>query len=84
MREMRKEISRLKCIKITKQLVAKRIKQRSHNIKDGLGHKKGAKTNGRKVINAYDCVKFHQQRKNRYRTTYTKGGTKTAPSSTAN
>jgi hypothetical protein len=28
------------------------------NIKDGLGHKKGAKTNGRKVFNGYECIKF--------------------------
>jgi hypothetical protein len=27
-------------------------------IKDGLGHIKGDKTNGRKVINGYECVQF--------------------------
>ena len=31
---------------------------RHPHIKDGLGHKKGAKTNGRKVINGYECVNF--------------------------
>jgi hypothetical protein len=29
---------------------------RHPHIKDGLGHIKGAKTNGRKVINGYECV----------------------------
>jgi hypothetical protein len=31
---------------------------RHYHIKDGLGHTKGAKTNGRKVINGYECVQF--------------------------
>ena len=30
---------------------------RPHN-KDGLGYTKGAKSNGRKVINGYKCVQF--------------------------
>jgi hypothetical protein len=29
---------------------------RHPHIKDGLGHTKGGKTNGRKVINGYECV----------------------------
>jgi hypothetical protein len=31
---------------------------RHPHIKDGLGHTKGSKTNGRKVINGYECVQF--------------------------
>jgi hypothetical protein len=31
---------------------------RHPHIKDGLRHTKGAKTNGRKVINGYECVQF--------------------------
>jgi hypothetical protein len=31
---------------------------RHPHIKDGLEHTKGAKTNGRKVINGYECVQF--------------------------
>jgi hypothetical protein len=31
---------------------------RHPHIKDGLGHTKGGKTNGRKVINGYECVQF--------------------------
>ena len=31
---------------------------RNPHIKDGLGHTHGGKTNGRKVINGYECVQF--------------------------
>jgi len=31
---------------------------RHPHIKDRLGHTKGRKFNGRKVINGYECVKF--------------------------
>jgi hypothetical protein len=31
---------------------------RHPHIKDGLGHTKETKTNGRKVINGYECVLF--------------------------
>jgi hypothetical protein len=31
---------------------------RNSRIKDGLGHTHGGKTNGRKVINGYECVQF--------------------------
>jgi len=31
---------------------------RHPHIKDGLGHTKGGKTNGRKVVNGYECVQF--------------------------
>jgi hypothetical protein len=31
---------------------------RHPHIKDGLGHTKEGKTNGRKVINGYECVLF--------------------------
>ena len=69
MSEMRKEISRLnvvineKCNKVTSdkenQPKKPQYKDGRHpHIKDGLGHKKGAKTNGRKVINGYESVKF--------------------------
>ena len=30
-------------------------------IKHGLGHTTGAKTNGRKIINGYECVKFERK-----------------------
>jgi len=67
--EMRKEISRLnvviseKCNKVSSgkenpSMKAQYKDGRHPNIKDGLGLKKGAKTNGRKVINGYECVKF--------------------------
>ena len=32
--------------------------ERNPRIKDGLGHTHGGKTNGRKVINGYECVQF--------------------------
>ena len=31
---------------------------RNPRIKDGLGHTHGGKTNGRNVINGYECVQF--------------------------
>ena len=31
---------------------------RNSRIKDGLGHTHGGKTNGRKVINGYECVQI--------------------------
>ena len=38
------------------------FKQRRHpSIKHGLGHTAGAKTNGRKIINSYECVKFERK-----------------------
>jgi len=69
MSEMIKDISRLntvideKCNKVTSgkenQPKKPQYKDGRHpHIKDGLGHKKGAKTNGRKVINGYECVEF--------------------------
>ena len=33
-------------------------KGRNPSIKHGLGHTKGAKTNGRKIVNGYECVQF--------------------------
>jgi hypothetical protein len=67
--EMRKEISRLnvvineKCNKVDsdKENQSKKAQYKDGRhpyIKDGLGLKKGAKTNGRKVISGYECVKF--------------------------
>ena len=38
------------------------FKQGIHpSIKHGLGHTAGAKTNGRKIINGYECVKFERK-----------------------
>ena len=35
------------------------FKQGRHpSIKHGLGHTKGAKTNGRRIVNGYACVQF--------------------------
>jgi hypothetical protein len=70
MEAMRKEIIRLNdvigkgCMNNKKQVSGKedqpkkpQFKNRRHpHIKDGLGHTKGGKTNGRKVINGYECV----------------------------
>jgi hypothetical protein len=40
------------------------FKQGRHpSIKHGLGHTTGAKTNGRKIINGYECVKFERKGK---------------------
>ena len=30
-------------------------------IKDGLGHTKGAKTNGQKLVNGFECVQFERK-----------------------
>jgi chromosome segregation ATPase len=70
MEAMRKEIVRLNdvigtgCMNGKKQVSDKedqpkkpQYKNGRHpHIKDGLGHTKGGKTNGRKVINGYECV----------------------------
>ena len=38
------------------------FKQGTHpSIKHGLGHTAGAKTNRRKIINGYECVKFERK-----------------------
>ena len=38
------------------------FKQGRHpSIKHGFGHTTGAKTNGRKIINGYECVKFERK-----------------------
>jgi hypothetical protein len=40
------------------------FKQGRHpSIKHGLGHTSGAKTNGRKIINGYECVRFERKGK---------------------
>ena len=40
------------------------FKQGRHpSIKHGLGHTVGAKTNGRKIINGYECVKFERKKR---------------------
>jgi hypothetical protein len=36
-------------------------KGRHPSIKHGLGHTKGAKTNGRKIVNGYECVQFKKK-----------------------
>jgi hypothetical protein len=75
---MRKEIARLSeiigkgCLSGKAQVSDKKIndskvpqfKQGRHpSIKLGLGHTTGAKTNGRKIINGYECVKFERKDK---------------------
>ena len=35
-------------------------KGRHPSIKHGLGHTKGAKANGRKIVNGYECVQFER------------------------
>jgi hypothetical protein len=72
MEVMKKEIARLnamlgkKCMEGKKSAGGK-VEQpkrsqykdgRNPHIKDGLGHTHGGKTNGRKVINGYECVQF--------------------------
>ena len=45
-----------------RQIIQKCLKQGRHpSIKHGLGHTAGAKTNGRKIINDYECVKFERK-----------------------
>ena len=40
------------------------FKQGRHpSIKHGLGHTKGAKTNGRRIVNGYECVQFESKEK---------------------
>ena len=40
------------------------FKQGRHpSIKHGLGHTKGAKTNGRRIVNGYECVQFERKGK---------------------
>jgi hypothetical protein len=78
MEAMRKEIARLNdiigkgCLSGKAQLSDKKpndlkvpkFKQGRHpSIKHGLGHTAGAKTNGRKIINGYECVKFERKGK---------------------
>jgi hypothetical protein len=72
MEAMRKEIVRLngilgtRCIKDVKTASGKEDQPkrplykdgRHPHIKDGFGHIKGGKTNGRKMINGYECVQF--------------------------
>ena len=72
MKAMRKEIARLNdmigkgCMNSKNQVSGKedqpkkpQYKNGRHpHIKDGLGHTKGDKTNGRKIINGYKCVQF--------------------------
>ena len=76
METMRKEIARLNkiiskgCLSGKAQVSDKKandskvpqFKQGRHpSIKHGLGHTIGAKTNGRKIINGYECVKFERK-----------------------
>ena len=35
--------------------------RRYPSIKDWLGHTKGAKTNGRKLVNGFECVQFERK-----------------------
>ena len=76
MEAMRKEIARLNeiiskdCLSGKAQVSDKKVnnskvpqfKQGRHPlIKHRLGHTVGAKTNGRKIINGYECVKFERK-----------------------
>ena len=78
MEAMRKEIARLNeiivkgCLSGKAQVSDKKanyskvpqLKQGRHpSIKHGLGHTTGAKTNGRKIINGYECVKFERKKR---------------------
>jgi hypothetical protein len=78
MEAMRKEIARLNeiigkdCLSGKAHVSDKKLnnskvpqfKQGRHpSIKHGLGHTVGAKTNGRKIINGYECVKFERKDK---------------------
>ena len=78
MEAMKKEISRLnkmigkECMngkiqtndKKKDQQKGQQYKQGRHpSIKHGLGHTKGAKTNGRKIVNGYECVQFERKGK---------------------
>ena len=69
---MKKEIARLNAILGKRCMEGKKLaggkgekskrpqykNGRNLRIKDGLGHTHGGKTNGRKVINGYECVQF--------------------------
>ena len=76
MEAMRKEIARLNeiigkgCLSGKAQVSDKKandskvpqFKQGRHpSIKHGLGHTAGTKTNGRNIINGYDCVRFERK-----------------------
>jgi hypothetical protein len=78
MEAMRKEIARINeiigkgCLsgkaqasdKKANNLKVPQYKQGRHlSIKHGLGHTAGDKTNGRKIINGYECVKFERKGK---------------------
>ena len=78
MEAMAKEIARLNkiigkgCLRGKAQVSNKKandskvhlFKQGRHpSIKHGLGHTAGAKTNVRKIINGYECVKFERKKR---------------------
>jgi hypothetical protein len=78
MEAMRKEIERLNeiidkgCLSGKAQVSHKKIDEpkrpqfkegRHPSIKHGIEHTAGAKTNGRKIINGYECVKFERKSK---------------------
>jgi hypothetical protein len=78
MEAMRKEIARLNEIigkgflsgksqasdKKANDSKVPQFKQERHpSIKHGLGHTTGAKTNRRKIINGYECVRFERKGK---------------------
>ena len=95
MEAMRKEIARLNEIIGKGRLSGKvqvndkkandskvpQFKQGKHtSIKHGLGHTAGSKTNGRKIINVYECVKFEKRERVG---TYQSAQTATVPQSRA-
>ena len=76
MEAMRKEIARLNEIigkgcmdgkvhvsgkKVDEQKKPQYKNGRHPSIKDGLGNTKGGKTNGRKVVNGFECVRFEMK-----------------------
>jgi hypothetical protein len=78
MEVMRKEIARLNeiiakgCLSGKAQVSHKEVDEakrpkfkegRHPSIKHGLGHIAGAKSNGRKIINGYECVQFERKGK---------------------
>ena len=77
MEAMRKEIARLNEIigkgwmgetqsndKKNDESKGPQFKQERHpSIKHGLRHTKGAKTNGRRIVNGFECVQFERKGK---------------------
>ena len=68
MEAMRKEIVRLNeiiakgCMDEKAHHSGKKVEEpKRPQYKNGLGHTKGAKTNGRKLVNGFECVQFEKE-----------------------